>query len=155
MNPPATVTRARLIDMLALSVGEEKSKALVDEALAEQGVAGGVPPTEPQARQALERIARLGGVAGAAARLALARLSVGAAPRPSTPAAFDLVAQLTPALGQERATEQVNAACRRLAVDPSRLTREQAGRVLEALSAEAGLVGVTARFAKARLLLSA
>ncbi|MCS6900883.1 MAG: hypothetical protein RMJ98_14950 [Myxococcales bacterium] len=154
MNLSATIHRTRLVEMLASSVGEEKSRVLVEEVLAEEGLSGSSLLTEAQARQALERIARLGGIAAVAARLASARLTVGRAPDMSVPADFDLIAQLTPALGRERAVEQVTAACRRLGLAPTQLTREQAGRVLEVLSAEGGLVGVTARFMKARLLLS-
>lgn len=150
------IPRVRLVEMLASSVGNEKGKALVDEALAGVIDAGATLIPTPVAQAALARVAQRGGAVGAAARLATARLGVSGA-QTAAPAsnAIDLTALLSSALGLDRASEQVAAACKRLALDPARLTREQAIRALEALSAEAGLVGISARFTKARLLLSA
>ena len=44
--------------------------------------------------------------------------------------------------------------CRRLGLPEDRLDRDQAGALFEDLAQQAGLVGVTARFAKARLILA-
>jgi hypothetical protein len=150
------IPRARLVEMLASSVGNEKGKALVDEALAGVAAADATLIPTSVAQAALARVAQRGGAVGAAARLAAARLGVsGAQTGASSSSSIDLAAQLSSALGVERASEQVAAVCKRLALDPTRLSREQAIRALEALGAEAGLVGISARFTKARLLLSA
>jgi hypothetical protein len=53
----------------------------------------------------------------------------------------------------EEADASVNAAIGALKLEPSSLTRAQALAVLEHISAQPGVVGVTARFAKSRFLL--
>ncbi|MCU0656502.1 MAG: hypothetical protein MUF64_15010 [Polyangiaceae bacterium] len=155
MDPGSNqVNRQRLIEMLASSVGNEKSQSLVEEALAALGHPKDALIPVPVAQRALARIAGGGGLVGTAARLASARLSVPPPSRPtSLPPPIDVVGALASALGSERARELVGAACKRLSLDPAKLAREQALRVLEVLSAEPGLPGVSARFVRARLLL--
>jgi hypothetical protein len=60
---------------------------------------------------------------------------------------------LAAGIGMEKAEASVNAAMDALKLEPSSLTRAQALAVLEHVAAEPGVVGVTARFAKSRLLL--
>lgn len=67
--------------------------------------------------------------------------------------ASELVALLSPALGAEKSRDAVEAVASRLALDPRRLTREHALAVLDELTKNDGIVGVVARFAKARFLL--
>jgi hypothetical protein len=66
----------------------------------------------------------------------------------------DLLALLAPALGAEKARDATEAVAARMGVDARALSREDALRVLDALTATEGIVGVVARFAKARFLLS-
>ncbi len=62
---------------------------------------------------------------------------------------------LAPTIGDARAVETVAAAVGKLGVSPTDMSQEEALDVLEALAGEPGTLGVTARFAKARLLLKA
>ncbi len=77
---------------------------------------------------------------------------------PSGPPRFrakDLARMLAPTIGDARAVETVAAAVGKLGVSPTDMSQEEALDVLEALAGEPGTLGVTARFAKARLLLKA
>jgi hypothetical protein len=65
----------------------------------------------------------------------------------------ELVALLAPTIGQEKSAEAITAAARASGITEDRLTQEQALGLFEVLASHDGLVGVTARFAKARLVL--
>ncbi|HVY49259.1 MAG TPA: hypothetical protein VHB21_25385 [Minicystis sp.] len=65
--------------------------------------------------------------------------------------ARDVAALLASTLGWEKSEELVMTVAKSLGLDPRRLSREDAVRVLEALSRQQGLVGVTARFAITRV----
>ena len=173
MSGLVTFTRGRLIGLLAPALGDERSELLVEQTLASLGLQP--PLSTEQTEHFLATLGRQGGTVGAAARLAAQRLhtpthslpplgpvpSPAASPPPgplaasSTSAWIDLVALLAPTLGSERATSAVAQARQRLGLPGSRLDRASALSVLDHLGAEAGLVGVTARFVKTRLLLSA
>jgi hypothetical protein len=56
-------------------------------------------------------------------------------------------------LGLEKAEEALITSARRLSLPHDKLDRDQASRVFEDLSQKDGLVGIAARFAKARMLL--
>jgi hypothetical protein len=60
---------------------------------------------------------------------------------------------LASSLGEEASAELVRAALRRLGIVGDQLDMRKATRLLEALAAVPGLVGITARFAKARVIL--
>jgi hypothetical protein len=64
-----------------------------------------------------------------------------------------LVELLAPSVGQEKSEEAVREAMGRLGFEGDELDGRQSLRVLELLATMGGIVGVTARFAKARLLL--
>jgi hypothetical protein len=64
-----------------------------------------------------------------------------------------LVALLAPTLGQEKAEDVVVGALRLLGLPEDNLDQRQALAMLEQLAGVPGLVGVTARFAKARVIL--
>ncbi|MCA9629154.1 MAG: hypothetical protein KC766_15845 [Myxococcales bacterium] len=64
-----------------------------------------------------------------------------------------LVELLAPALGQDAALQAVRHACRLVGCSESELQREEAMKVLETVAEQPGLVGITGRFAKSRLLL--
>ena len=64
-----------------------------------------------------------------------------------------LVELLAPSVGQEKSEEAVRDAMSRLGFQGDELDAKQSLRVLELLATSGGIVGVTARFAKARLLL--
>ncbi len=65
----------------------------------------------------------------------------------------DLAEQLAASLGREKAEEAVVTAAERLGLQGDAYDRDQTLRILDLLAVESGLVGVVARFAKARVLL--
>ena len=66
----------------------------------------------------------------------------------------DIVSFFTPSLGDEKAKETVHGALTRLRFEGKTLfERADALRLLEEMAREEGIVGVAARFAKARILL--
>lgn len=65
----------------------------------------------------------------------------------------DLVRMLATGIGDSKAEEVIRSVLARKSLDESNLTREAALGILESLAKEPGIVGVTARFAKARMLL--
>jgi hypothetical protein len=70
-----------------------------------------------------------------------------------TLAVAEIVDILAHTIGQERSQDAVTSALRRLGLPPSHLDRRQAMALLDDLATEVGLVGITARFAKARAIL--
>jgi len=64
----------------------------------------------------------------------------------------EVVAQLTPLLGADKTEAAVQAGLRRLGLPRERLDREQAGRLLDDLGHQDGVVGMTVRFARGRVL---
>ena len=64
----------------------------------------------------------------------------------------DLQGALQSALGQQRAHTAIHDAARRLGFAGPGLTRDQALEVLGAVAETDGLVGISARFARSRLL---
>ena len=73
----------------------------------------------------------------------------------STIATSTLVELLAPSLGEDAAQEVVERACEAPGLTSMELTRDEALRVLEVVAEQPGLVGITARFAKSRVLLQA
>lgn len=64
----------------------------------------------------------------------------------------ELQSALQSALGQQRAHTAIHDAARRLGIAGPGLTREQALELLGAVAETDGLVGISARFARSRLL---
>ena len=156
MTEPRTLTVDEMVALLAPSVGQDKAREAVEAAVRTLGTA------HPD--MVLEALAADPGVLGAAARYArmrAARLSgssLAAAPssRPKpapTISAVRIVELLTPSLGEEKSHEVVMAAVERRGTGREGLDYVRALEVLDDLAQEAGIVGVTARFAKARLIL--
>lgn len=65
----------------------------------------------------------------------------------------DLVRMLAPSIGEARGEEVVRETATKLGLEGLDMSHDQALELLEVLAKEAGVVGVTARFAKARMLL--
>jgi hypothetical protein len=65
----------------------------------------------------------------------------------------DLIPLLAPAIGVEKARETIESAAARLGVEAGTLSAEEALAVLDLLAKADGIIGVVARFAKARFLL--
>lgn len=120
--------------------------------------------TETDAERILEELAQAADIVGLAAkraqakRAARARQAVPGDPAPesrvagATIDAEQIVTLLAAALGTDKAQKLVSAELQRAGLG-DRLTQADAMRVLETLAAVPGLVGVTARFAKARFVL--
>lgn len=66
----------------------------------------------------------------------------------------DLVMMLSESLGQEKANETVAAAAQQLQLSGRDFDREETLAILELMASSPGLVGIVARFAKARAILS-
>jgi hypothetical protein len=196
LPPDSTLTSARLAELLAPTLGWEKSLEVVDAAASRLGLS----PNELSVHQGLsvlDELARTPGMVGIAARFARSRLDANrapppaaamastgpisariprssphaadvasgarSAPRPAEPPASstarttvtagEVAALLSSAMGAEKATETVLNAARRLGFAPERLDKVQAIALLDHLAAEPGIVGLCARFGKARLIL--
>jgi hypothetical protein len=167
-----------LIEMLAATLGWEKSAEVVNATVQRLGL----PPvviTSTQAVAVLAELAKSPGMVGVTARFARSRMELSGpssapisgrasvappssrdAPPPSSLRNMarslmmgELVGLLASTVGQERAEEAVTEVVRRLGLPARSLSRDQTLQVLDDLAARAGLVGVTARFAKARAIL--
>jgi hypothetical protein len=152
-----TLSVDEIIALIAPSVGQEKAREAVEGAVRTVGTA------RPDA--VLELLALDTGVLGAAARYAklrAARLSgstrsaapVSSRPRPQpTVSAAEIQGLLAPSLGEDKSREVVMAALHRRGFPAEGIDYARAIDVLDTLAQETGIVGVTARFAKARLIL--
>jgi hypothetical protein len=65
----------------------------------------------------------------------------------------ELVELLSASVGYEKAAEAILESCRQAGHSGDEITREDALRVLELVAKTPGIVGITARFAKTRVLL--
>jgi len=175
---PDNLTVRSLIEMLAATLGWEKSAEVVNATVQRMGL----PPVVVSPAQAvalLSELAKSPGMVGVTARFARSRMELNGPPSAPTsgrvsveppssregapPSSLRTVARslllgeivglLASTVGQERAEEAVLEAVRRLGLPARALSRDQTMMVLDDLAARAGLVGVTARFAKARAIL--
>ena len=172
MADERTIPKDELTKLLAAALGQEKS----DEVVVSTARALGFGPllfSAQEVRSLFEALSKAVGLIGVVARFAVSRGDVDtvvekslsdsarhpvAQEQPSAKkriAAVDLLPLLAPALGTEKARDAVTTTAQRLRFDPQSLTREQALRVLDDLADSEGIVGVVARFAKARFLLEA
>jgi hypothetical protein len=165
-----TVAKDELTKLLAAALGQEKSDEVV---LATARSLGFTPPyfSANEVRSMFEAMSKAEGLIGVVARFAVSRGDVDAlvekarsqsSRNPSTKdasstkvriAAVDLFPLLAPALGTEKARDAVTLTAQRMRFDPQSLTHDQALAVLDELAQSEGIVGVVARFAKARFLL--
>ncbi|MBS2011823.1 MAG: hypothetical protein JST00_02820 [Deltaproteobacteria bacterium] len=167
MTEPRAITKDSVAALLASALGQEKSDEVVLGAAHDLGIEGKVW-TRSEVRAIVEALSKAEGLVGVVARFALARGDVERlvtrsvppeAPTSSPPkrssaaptTGVDLVALLAPALGAEKARDATETACRRLGVDARALSHDEALFVLDEIGQNDGIVGVVARFAKARL----
>jgi hypothetical protein len=180
MSTPAparteTLTVRSIIEMLAASLGWEKSADVVNATVARLGF----PPvliTPEQAFALLAELAKAPGMVGVTARFAGSRLESSRPPSLSSRASFastsmgdalpvsfvqkvprvlllgEIAELLASTVGQERADEAVREVVQRLAFPANALTREQTLALLDAIAVRPGLLGMTARFAKTRAI---
>jgi hypothetical protein len=184
LPPEGTFSSSRIAEMLAATLGCEKSTEVVDEAIGRLRYRTDALNLA-QALALLADLARTPGMVGIAARFARSRIEVPRAsppssavmettgplsvrgsreprsvreppstPKPETTVTADEIALLlSGAMGTEKAQEVVLAATRRLGIRPERIDKEQAMTLLDQLAVEPGVVGLCARFTKARLIL--
>lgn len=179
MSAGDRATLADLVALLAPTLGQEKSEEVVAEAARSVGILVD-EFSASRAHALLDQLGRSPGMVGVAARFARTRFEVrphdgepveeppvssGGTRRESKPSSGrmeavpqrierkQIVGLLAPTLGDEKSEEVVLAAVTRRQLPEETLDQQQALAVLEDLAAQHGLVGVTARFAKARLIL--
>ena len=158
MAGPRSLSVDDLVAMMASSVGEEKAREAVTAAVRTLGTA--------QIETVLDALALEPGVIGVAARFVRARAEGPGAgppspraaqgsqqPRTSTIDADQIAGLFAPSLGEEKSREIVREALRQNGAPLVGIDQARALEVLEGLASERGIVGVTARFAKARLIL--
>jgi hypothetical protein len=175
MLSPATISATRLMELLAPTLGWEKSSEVVSVALSRRALSHGDIAIE-DALSLLDELAQRAGMVGIAARYASTRLSAqrattdappppsGGAPssgvlpassrsRPLAVDMKDIAALFSSALGRGQSEEVLSAAARKLGLPGDRLDKAQAMTLVDHLASEPGAVGLCARFAKARLIL--
>jgi hypothetical protein len=161
-----------IIDLLKTSLGEGPAEALVLREAAAAKLSTIASPAD--GLNLLRRIEALGGTAGLAAKLAIGRLQRGVpfsslssageptrvslAPTPAVKAQqslaiSDLIAQLSRAIGDEKAADAVYQAMGELRIPGPTLSETEVIRLLELLATRGGGVGTVARFAKVRFML--
>lgn len=165
-----TISKDELTKLLAPALGQEKSEEVVLSTARSLGIS---PPyfSAEDVRALFAALSKADGLIGVVARFAVSRGDVDTLveraltdsspnPRSNEPpsakmrlAAVDLLPLLAPALGTEKARDAVTTTAQRMGSDPQSLSREQALAVLDDLAQSEGIVGVVARFAKARFLL--
>jgi enoyl-CoA hydratase/carnithine racemase len=162
--PLDRVSVARLTELLAPAVGNEKARELVLDTARQFGYTGEELSFE-QAANLLELIGKSPGVVGVAARFASKRIGnrpeldfrqKPAAPPPTASANVtlsELVEVLSKSLGKEKAEDVVAAAAKQLGIIDDAVPKEKALSILERLASQPGITGVAARFAKTRFIL--
>jgi hypothetical protein len=182
-NPPARdepISFARVVDLLAPALGKEKSHELIESRAEFLGYMKDRLNVE-QALQIIASLASEPGIVGVSARFAKTRLTTQEKARPmqawlsappqAEPSAEpppqptisdatstsitskEIAVLLAASLGTEKSVEVVNATMARLSIAPGAIEMAQAQSILNLISKSPGIVGVAARFAKARLFL--
>jgi hypothetical protein len=173
----AGTTRA-LAAQLAPMLGWEKSVEVVASAVRRLGLKDG--ELGPEDRQAiLEDLALESGLVGVTARYALSRSSSSrsemqavamppSSQRPAQPSVppdssasallagtmgvHEVIGQLAPLMGGDKAELAVHGCLKRLGLPRERLDREQAARLWDELCRQEGHTGITARFVRPRVM---
>jgi hypothetical protein len=180
MTTDRTISREDVAIVFASALGPAKSDEVVATAARTLGIAR-TTFTNDEVRAIFEVLVQTEGLVGVIARFAVSRgdvdrlvsrtpqhtaaqpvgrpqfqiatRPVAAAPR-VVAQSVDLMGLLTPSLGAEKAREAIADAAARCGVDlGTGLSRSGALAVLDEMARVNGIVGVVARFAKARLLL--
>ncbi len=147
-----------IVDALGRVVGREVSQEALLRALHSLGFLEG-SLTPGQVQQVLKHLSYEPGSLGATARLALARfLSDGVidtsdSSRMERNAGENVVSLLAATLGREKSVQLVSEVMGSLGLSGVELPKEQAIAVLNAIAKRDGLVGITARFAMAKVML--
>lgn len=181
MSADRPITREDLAVLLASALGHDKSDEVVAAAALGAGISRTVYTGE-DIRGIFEHLVKAEGLVGVVARFAVSRGDVEKlverVPRPVSapqigrpelrvgdpgssaqsvppPPAVDIMHLITPALGTVKSREAIEQAAARRGVDiATGLSYSGALAVLDEMSKVEGIVGVVARFAKARFLLN-
>jgi hypothetical protein len=175
--------RSQLVGLLAPTLGLEKSEEVVTAAVRRLRLGVSDELTVAQALAILDDLTQTPGIVGVVARFVKARGEledltelVPSSVPPSSPAAMtamtpgggvavfratdqikvskdELVALLSPALGEEKSGEAIAAYAPKVGALGTEFTRAQAAKMLELMSAADGILGVVASFARARFIL--
>lgn len=181
-HPERTIHKSELECLLAPSLGKEKSAEVVASTARSLELTGNFYGPD-EVREIFRRVRLQDGLVGVAARFVVSRgdvealasrvnanLAAPSAREPASPPTTPTMARprpaaaksvttgeistlLSPALGEEKSREAVVAAARRLGFEPDALVPQEALRILEDLASHEGIVGIVARFAKARFAL--
>jgi hypothetical protein len=158
--------RDEIIRALAGIVGDEAATRMVDRVRDE------LPEdvtTEQERAQILVKLSGHEGAVGVAVRLLLRKKRgsttlqgiPATVPPPETPQRAEsvphnrerLITLMASSIGREKAAAVITSAMKDLRIPGDRFTREDALATLDAIATEPGLIGIVARFAKARALL--
>lgn len=169
------MTARAVAALLAPTAGWEKSEEAVGATLRRLGL-GAAELTPAQVTEVLEDLAVEKGIVGVTARVVLSRNKASSPemqavslrpPPPSAPpdelapasvrlaatiGVHEVVAQLAPLMGADKASAAVQAALLYLGLPRERLDPEQTSRLLDELGHQDGVVGMTARFARGRVM---
>jgi hypothetical protein len=159
------IRRSRAVELLAATLGEARALALWEETLNHLGLPDSDSLLRAHVLAAFDAISAAPGIVGVAGRYARLRLDHVNQPPPSsarsstTPLsataepAKDLLGLLAPSVGEEKAKEAILQAAKALGLSSTDLTRPEALQILDVMAKSPGLLGVAARFGKARFLL--
>jgi hypothetical protein len=178
MSADRPITKDDIAVLLASALGQDKS----DEVVASAARAAGISRAAYQSddiRSIFDKLVKAEGLVGVVARFAVSRGDVekliarvpkaasrphaagsdrheAASPHSLPPSvAIDIMHLIVPALGTEKARDAIEQAAARRGVDlAAGLTYNGALSVLDEMTKIEGIVGVVARFAKARFLLN-
>jgi hypothetical protein len=180
MSADRPISKDDVAVLLASALGQEKSIEIVTATVRSMGINRSELSAE-DVRAVFEKLVQVEGLVGVVARYAISRgdvekligrtprtspsqqigrpaFRVGShsAPRPTmVSTTVDIVHLLAPALGAEKAREAIEHAASRRGVDVATgLSHAGALAVLDEMAKVEGIVGVVARFAKARFLLN-
>ena len=181
MSDDRPITKDDIAILLASALGQDKSDEVVVSAARAAGISRSAYLSD-DIRAIFDRLVRAEGLIGVVARFAVSRGDVekliarvpqpvsksrsggpdaasnarDGAPHSIPPSvAIDLMHLIVPALGIEKSRDAIEQAAARRSVDMSSgLTYNGALTVLDEMTKVEGIVGVVARFAKARFLLN-
>jgi hypothetical protein len=168
MSADRPITRDDVAALLAAALGEDKSEEVVASAVRAAGVTRADYASD-DIRGIFDALVKAEGLVGVVARFAVSRGDVeklvariprkapdAASPRSLPPSvAIDIMHLIVPALGASSARDAIEQAAARCGIDlSSGLTYKGALAVLDEMTKVEGIVGVVARFAKARFLLN-
>ena len=180
MSAGQTISKEDISVLLASALGQDKSGEIVTSTAKALGITR-TAFTPEDVRAIFDVLVKAEGLVGVVARFAVSRRDVerlvlqgsfepptrklarpdfsdaGAAgvPPPAPKATFEIAPLIAPALGNEKAREAIEAAAALHGVDVAAgLSYASALLVLDEMTTAPGIVGVVARFAKARFLLN-